>query len=195
MKTQQNKVFWIQQKPPEYHLQLLHISVSGAWGCESVTESQRAVPSIPPSRWPLFRQVSPLRSGRSDPRQSTEPSPCRRGRTAPSGSGSALRPGCKSSLWLNWNQRRRPRPAQTGIISNQLRWVNGCSCVCVCVLVAHPNLLFHFDHAVTSDAVWEGDAVKGSACVLDVPNTHFNRVDANTPQLLPLTHTHRRKSA
>lgn len=65
----------------------------------------------------------------------------------------------------------------------------------LCVLVARPNLLFHFDHAVTSDAVGEGDAVKGSARVLNVPNTHFNRVDANTPQLLPLTHTHRRKSA
>lgn len=142
MKTQQNKVFWIQQKPPEYHLQLLHISVPGhlrklaAWGCEeteSVTESQaeqRSVPSIPPSRWPLFRQASPLRSGRSDPRQSTAPSPCHRGRAAPSGSGSALRPGCKSSLWLNWSQRRRPRPAQTGTVCNHQWWVNGSSCVC-----------------------------------------------------------------
>lgn len=61
------------------------------------------------------------------------------------------------------------------------------------VLVAHLNLLFNFDHAVTSDAVWEGDAVKGSARVLDVPNTHFNRVDANTPQLLPLTHTQKKE--
>lgn len=59
------------------------------------------------------------------------------------------------------------------------------------VLVAHLNLLFNFDHAVTSDAVWEGDAVKGSARVLNVPNAHFNRVDANTPQLLPLTHKHK----
>lgn len=59
------------------------------------------------------------------------------------------------------------------------------------VLVAHLNLLFNFDHAVTSDAVWQGDAVKGSAHVLNVPNTHFNRVDANTPQLLPLIHKHK----
>lgn len=137
MKTQQNKIFWIQQKPPEYHLHFLHIPVPGqlrivaAWGCEvteSVTESQaelRSVPSIPPSRWPLFRQVSLLRSGRSDPQQSTEPSPCHRGHTAPSESGSALRPGCKSSLWLNWSQHHRPRPAQTGIISNRLWWING----------------------------------------------------------------------
>lgn len=61
------------------------------------------------------------------------------------------------------------------------------------MFVPHLNLLFNFDHAVTSDAVWEGDAVKGSACVLDVPNTHFYRVKANTPQLLPLTHTHTQK--
>lgn len=49
MKTHQNKAFWIQQKPPEYHLQFLHISVPGvlrklaAGGCEateSVSESQ-----------------------------------------------------------------------------------------------------------------------------------------------------------
>lgn len=81
-----------------------------AESCLCDSAEHRPIPSIPPSRWPLFRHLSLLRSGRSDPLLSTEPSPCRYGHTAPSGSGSVLRPGYKSFLWLNWSQRHRPIP-------------------------------------------------------------------------------------
>lgn len=62
-------------------------------------------------------------------------------------------------------------------------------CVFVRVLALRLHLIFNFDDAVTSNAVWQSDAVKGSAGVLQVPNTHFHRVNTNAPQLLPLTHT------